>query len=111
MSIKISLKVAEKSESIEQDDQRFCEMMVKQHPDGPPIYQGDDSIEKDDVKLDELLTLQSISEPLPEPSSIEEKYEEELVFEQIAELINDRLAAKEDVEQVIEEMEEENKGE
>ena len=99
------------SDSIEQDDQKLKGMLIQQHPDGPPIIQSDDSIETDDIKLDELLTLQSISEPLPEPPSIEEKYEEEIIFEQVAKLINSRLAAKEDVEQVIEEMEEEYGGE
>ena len=93
------------SDSIEQDDQKLKGMLIQQHPDGPPIIQSDDSIETDDIKLDELLTLQSISEPLPEPPSIEEKYEEEIIFEQVAKLINSRLAKK-DVEQAIEEMKE-----
>ena len=97
------------SDSIEQDDQKLKGMLIQQHPDGPPIIQSDDSIETDDIKLDELLTLQSISEPLPEPPSIEEKYEEEIIFEQVAKLINSRLAKK-DVEQAIEEMKE-NQGE
>ena len=97
------------SDSIEQDDQKLKGMLIQQHPDGPPIIQSDDSIETDDIKLDELLTLQSISEPLPEPPSIEEKYEEEIIFEQVAKLINSRLAKK-DVEQAIEEMKE-NEGE
>lgn len=97
--------------SIEQDDQALKGMLMKQHPEGPPVCKSDDSIENDDIKLDELLVLQSLSEEIPESSSIEEKYEEELIFEQVAELINSRLAAKEDVEQIIEEMEEEYEGE
>jgi hypothetical protein len=97
------------SDSIEQDDQKLKGMLMKQHPDSPPVYENNDSsIEKDDIKIDELLTLQSISEPVPEPNSIEEKYEEELVFEQIAELINHRLSAKKDTEQIIEELEDDN---
>ena len=95
------------SDSIEQDDQKLKGMLIQQHPEGPPIHQSDDSIENDDIKLDELLTLQSISEPLPVPPSIEEKYEEELIFEQVAELINSRLALK-DIERM---KEEENEGE
>jgi hypothetical protein len=91
------------NDSIENDDQKLKGLFIKQYPDGPPIRESDDSIENDDIKLDELLTLQSISEPMPEPSSIEEKYEEELVFEQIAELIQHRLATKE--EPIIEENE------
>ena len=96
---------------IEKEDKKFREMMTKQKYDEPLLVPDDDEINNDDIKLDELLTLQSISEPIPEPSSIEEKYEEELIFEQVAELINSRLAAKENAEQIIEEMEEEYGGE
>ena len=78
----------------EKDDIHLKELFVKQHPHGPPVYEGDNSIEKDDVKIDELLTLQSISEPIPEHDSIEEKYEEELVFKQVAELISRRMGIK-----------------
>jgi hypothetical protein len=99
------------SDPIEQDDQTLKGMLMKQHPEGPPVCKSDNSIENDDIKLDELLVLQSLSEEILEPSSIEEKYEEELIFEQVAELINSRLAAKENAEQIIEEMEEEYGGE
>jgi len=101
-SIKISLKVDEKGESIRQDDQKFCEMQAKQHPDGPPVCESNDTIEKDDLKLDDLMVLQSLSEPPPEYSSIEEKYEEEIVFEQIAGLINQRLAETDDFKRKLE---------
>jgi hypothetical protein len=76
---------------IKQDDEKLCEMIVKQYPDGYPIFETDNAIENDDLKIEELLDLQSVSELPPEPSSIEDKYEEELLFKQIAEDIVRRL--------------------
>ena len=50
-----------------------------------------DKIEQDDLRFEELLDLQSMTVPEPEPSSVEEKYEEELTFQKIAESIISRL--------------------
>ena len=84
------------SNTIEKDDSKLIDMLEKQQPNGPIIPYGhkeeDGQIENDDIKFEELLSLQSMSEPAPEHASIEEKYEEELVFEQIADIVNRRLA-------------------
>ena len=48
-----------------------------------------DSIEKDDEKMDELMFLQTVSEGEPKYSSIEEKYEDEILFEKIASIMRE----------------------
>ena len=47
-----------------------------------------DLIQKDDEKMDELIFLQTVSEGDPKYSSIEEKYEDELLFQEIERIVN-----------------------
>jgi len=79
------------NDPIEQDDQILKGMLMKQYPDGPPIYKSVDAIENDDTRLDDLLILQSIEEDSSDNKSIEQKYEEEIAFKQITDLISKRF--------------------
>ena len=64
-------------------------------------------IEQDDLKMDRLLELQSMTETPPTPLSIEKKYEEELFFQQMASSIikqlEDGSMEDEDGEEIFEE--------
>lgn len=83
------------NDPIEQDDQKLKGMFMKQHPYGPPDCKSNDVIENDDTRLDDLLILQSIGEDNnPNYKSIEQKYEEEIAFKEITDLINSRLKDK-----------------
>lgn len=75
--------------SIEKDDEKFNNLLVKQYPtldefvdsvkEQNPIK---DVIESDDEKMDEMLLLESLSEDgQPEYNSIEEKYEVEIILQ------------------------------
>jgi len=50
------------------------------------------SIEKDDERMEELLILQSFIEAEPTHDSIEEKYEEQIIMDEISEMIGRQLA-------------------
>ena len=50
------------------------------------------SIEKDDEKMDEMLILQSLTETEPTHDSIEEKYKEQILMDEISEMIGRQLA-------------------
>lgn len=53
----------------------------------------DNQIEKDDEKLDELLMLQSLSEKdEPVYDSLEEKYEEKIIMDQVSEIVARQLS-------------------
>jgi len=50
------------------------------------------SIEKDDEKMEEMLILQSLIDTVPDYDSIEEKYEEQILMDEISEMIGRQLA-------------------
>lgn len=86
-------------DQIEKDDEKFNQMIVKQHPTADSFFkservaEGQDAIEQDDEKIDEMLMLQSMSESEePAYSSIEEKYEEQLIMDQVSEIVGRQLA-------------------
>ena len=86
-------------DQIDKDDEKFNQMITKQHPTADAFFkaervaEGQDSIEQDDEKIDELLMLQSMSET-DEPiyDSIEEKYEEQIVMKEISEMVANHLS-------------------
>jgi hypothetical protein len=75
------------NDSIEKDDIHLKELFVKQHPDGPP------QVSNDDTKMEDLLILQSLTEDDPNYKTIEQKYEEEIAFKQVTDLISKRFAS------------------
>lgn len=78
-------------------------------PNSAPIYMAD-PIESDDEKMEELLTLQSMTEVPEEPSSLEEKYEEQLIMEQVLEIVDKQLSQRQFIDEEDEaEMEERSK--
>jgi hypothetical protein len=87
------------ADQIEKDDEKFNRMIVKQHPTADSFFraeraaEGQDPIEKDDEKLDDMLMLQSLSESEePVYSSLEEKYEEQLIMDQVSEIVGRQLS-------------------
>lgn len=74
------------SDSVKNDDKKFNELFVKQHPTCPHT-EPDDLIDKDDNKMEDLMFLQDLSQE-EKPQSIEEKYEEQFVLDEISELID-----------------------
>ena len=86
-------------DQIEKDDEKFNQMIVKQHPTADSFFkaereaEGQDPIEQDDEKIDEMLMLQSMSESdEPVYSSLEEKYEEQLIMDEVSEIVNRQLS-------------------
>lgn len=86
-------------DQIDKDDEKFNQMITKQYPTVDSFFkaervaEGQDPIEQDDEKIDELLMLQSMSET-DEPiyDSIEEKYEEQIVMKEISEMVANHLS-------------------
>ena len=85
-------------DQIEKDDEKFNRMIVKQHPTADSFFraereaEGQDPIEQDDEKFEEMSMLQSESElEVPAYDSIEEKYEERLIMDQVSEIVSRQL--------------------
>jgi hypothetical protein len=82
-------------DQIDKDDEKFNQMIVKQHPTADSFFKTQskdkDAIEKDDEKMDELLTFQSMTEDVVEYGSIEEKYEEHLMMDEITKIIERQM--------------------
>lgn len=83
---------------IEKDDEKFNKLIVKQHPTADSFFKsertekGQDPIEQDDEKLDDLLMLQSLSDKdEPVYDSLEEKYEEKIIMDEISEIVSRQL--------------------
>ena len=74
------------SDFVEKDDKKFNELFVKQHPSCPHL-EPETLLEKEDDKMEDLMFLQEVSQE-EEPKSIEEKYEEQFVLDEISELID-----------------------
>lgn len=84
------------SDSIQNDDVKFRELVSKQHNTFDSfvdsIPKTEDVIEQDDNKIDDLLILQSLSEDDEvKYDSIEEKYEEHILIDEINRSINEDI--------------------
>ena len=74
------------NDSLKKDDEKFKDLIMKQYPNFESFIDSlkskKDVIENDDNKIDNLLCLQAMNKCVPEYSSIEEKYEDELLIEE-----------------------------
>ena len=68
------------SDSIKKDDEKFNDLITKQHPTSESLPSTNDNIEDDDAKLEILACLQDMTQGPPEHASLEEKYEELLQY-------------------------------
>ena len=73
--------------SIEQDDKRMDELLMLQDDD-PPRLEGYDA---EDEKMDTLLTLQSMTQYEPDNLSMEEKYEEQILMDEVMGMVNNSI--------------------
>lgn len=84
-------------ENIDKDDEKFNDLLIKQHPTYESFHEAQkqdkvqDPIEKDDEKLDEMLVLQANTEKEVKYSSIEDKYEEKLIIDEVTRIISKRF--------------------
>ncbi len=80
------------SDSIKKDDEKFNDLITKQHPTFESFTESlsstNDNIEDDDAKLENLAYLQDITQGPPEHASIEEKYEEEILIDQVTKMLD-----------------------
>ena len=80
------------SNSIENDDKKFNDLITKQHPTfesfTESVEQSDDVIENDDAKLENLAYLQDITQGPREHDSLEEKYEEEIMINEVTKMLD-----------------------
>ena len=51
----------------------------------------ENAIEKDDEKMEELLVLQSMTDEEPKYDSVEEKYEDEIMMDQVINMVNEKI--------------------
>lgn len=83
------------SDSIQKDDEKFDELITKQHSTFESFTESkrskEESIENDDAKLDEMLSLQESTETAPDPISIEQKYEEEILIHEVTKLLDNEF--------------------
>ena len=79
---------------LEKEDEKFREMMTKQNYDEPLLVPEDDKISNDDMRMDDLLVLQSMNEETPVQKTLEQKYEEEIAFKQVTDLIRKHFSDK-----------------
>jgi hypothetical protein len=80
------------SDSISKDDKKFEGLFQKQSSDNDwPELKPEGKIEEDDSKLDHLLFLQDIAQGQPEHASIEEKYEEEILINQVTKMLDGEI--------------------
>ena len=86
-------------DQIEKDDEKFNRMIVKQHPTADSFFsaerksKGQDKIEEDDERMEELLMLQSLTETdEPVYDSLEEKYEEKIIMDEVSEIVARQLS-------------------
>lgn len=74
--------------SIEDDDKKFNKLITKQHSTCESFVSANskpaDSIEEDDEKLEKLLFFQDLTQTENKHESLEEKYEQEIIMEQIS---------------------------
>ncbi len=80
------------SDSIKKDDDKFNDLIAKQHPTAESFYDSvkskEDQIENDDEKLENLVYLQDITQGPPEHASLEEKYEEEIMISEVTKMLD-----------------------
>ena len=80
------------SDSIKKDDEKFNDLITKQHPTFESFSESlpskNDSIDDDDLKLEELAYLQDITQGPPEHASLEEKYEEEIMISEVTKMLD-----------------------
>ena len=80
------------SDSIKKDDEKFNDLITKQHPTlesfAEHMASKDNGIESDDAKLENLAYLQDITQGPTEHASIEEKYEEEILIDQVTKMLD-----------------------
>lgn len=84
------------SDPIKEDDAKFQDLLVKQFPTihefVESLPKSEDAIENDDIKMDDLLLLQSVaSDGKIEYDSIEQKYEDEILMEEISKAVNEDI--------------------
>ena len=81
--------------SIEKDDEKFRNLISKQRSTSESFVDSlrsdEDVIENDDNTMDDLLFYQSLSEDEPKHASIEEKYEEEIMIQEVTKIIEKNL--------------------
>ena len=80
------------SDFVEKSDKKFNELFVKQHPTCPHT-ESDNLIDRDDDKMEDLMFLQEVSQE-EESKSIEEKYEEQFVLDEISAMIDKAMKAQ-----------------
>jgi len=80
------------SDSIQKDDEKFNDLITKQHPTFESFAESlpskNDSIDDDDAKLENLAYLQDITQGPPEHASLEEKYEEEIMINEVTKMLD-----------------------
>jgi len=80
------------SDSIQKDDEKFNDLVTKQplafEPFAEYLSPKDDCIDVDDDKLEKLLYLQDITQGPVEDSSLEEKYEEEIMINEVIKMLD-----------------------
>jgi len=80
------------SDSIENDDKKFYDLITKQHPTfesyAESLPSKNDSIDDDDAKLENLAYLQDITQGPREHDSLEEKYEEEIMINEVTKMLD-----------------------
>jgi len=80
------------NDSIENDDEKFNDLITKQHPTfesfAESVEESKDVIENDDAKLENLAYLQDITQGPPEHASLEEKYEEEIMINEVTKMLD-----------------------
>jgi len=84
------------SDPIKEDDAKFQELLVKQFPTlhefVESLPKSEDVIENDDIKMDDLLLLQSIANDGEiEYDSIEDKYEDEIAIAEVSKKLNEDI--------------------
>jgi hypothetical protein len=80
------------SDSIQKDDEKFNDLITKQHPTFESFAESlpskNDSIDDDDAKLETLAYLQDITQGPREHDSLEEKYEEEIMINEVTKMLD-----------------------
>jgi len=80
------------SDSIQKDDEKFNDLITKQHPTYESFAESlpstNDNIENDDAKLETLVYLQDITQGPREHDSLEEKYEEEIMINEVTKMLD-----------------------
>lgn len=75
------------NDSVQKDDEKFDKLYNKQRYEDRNHLDPETLLEKENDKMEDLMFLQEVSQK-EEPKSIEEKYEEQFVLDEISELID-----------------------